>query len=470
MSTSPVHTFADELARLDAVGTAQAVTSGELHPREVVEAAVARAEAVASSLGAMVTTDFDRALDGPFDVGERPFGGVPTFIKDSTDVAGLPTRQGSDALRRARPATRTEMVAQQMFDMGMVGLGKSTLPEFGFTPSTEFPDAPPTRNPWNPTRTPGGSSGGSAALVAAGVVPIAHGADGGGSIRVPAACCGLVGLKASRGRLVPSAETKHLPVAIVVDGVLSRSVRDTARYYAEAERRYRNSRLPPVGEVDEPLSRRLDVGVVWEHPTGTPLDEPTRRALDDTVGLLESLGHRVRSIPAPIGPEFPEDFKHYWSMLAFAVRAAGGRLYDPSFTRAELSGLTDGLAARFRHNVLRTPGAIRRLRRTAAEAAELFAGLDVMLSPTVTTVPPLLGHLGMDLPFDVLFPRMEDWIGFTPIANASGAPSISLPLGHDDDTGTPVGVMFGAGLGEEALLLALALELEQAAPWTTLAG
>ena len=470
MRTDPVHTFTDELAGLDAVATADAVASGELHVREVVAAAIGRAETVRGPINAVVTDDYERVLASPLDHRSGPFAGVPTFIKDSTDVEGLPTRQGSGALRGTPAATRTELIAQQMFDMGMVGLGKSTLPEFGFTPSTEFPAAPPTRNPWNPTRTPGGSSGGAAALVAAGVVPIAHGADGGGSIRVPAACCGLVGLKASRGRLVPSAETKHLPVGIVVDGVVTRTVRDTARYYAAAERRYRNPKLRPVGEVTDPLTRRLDIGVVPAHPTGAPLDEPTRDGLESVVALLGDLGHRVRPIPAPIGPEFAEDFKHYWAMLAFVVRAAGTRLYDPSFDRAGLSDLTDGLAARFRRNVLRTPGAIRRLRHTAAEAADLFATVDVMLSPTVTTVPPELGHLGMDLPFDVLFPRMEDWIGFTPIANASGAPSISLPLAHDDASGTPVGIMFGAGLGEEALLLALGLELEQAAPFRTLAG
>ena len=468
--TRTAHAFDDDLARLDATATATAVAMREVSPAEVVAAAIERARALEPSIGAVVTEDYDRALQGAPSARAGAFGGVPTFVKDMTDVAGLPTRNGSEAFDRAAPATKTFAIAQQLADMGMVCLGKSTLPEFGFTPSTEFPHGEPTRNPWNLDRTVGGSSGGAAALVASGVVPIAHGQDGGGSIRLPAACAGLVGLKPTRGRLITDPHDRFMPVQIVTDGVLTRSVRDTARYYAAAERHHRNPALPPVGEVTEPLTRRLRIGAMADSPTDAEVDQPTRRAFDEACRLLESLGHHVEPLAAPVGPEFAEDFIHYWSALAWGVTVAGGKLFDPSFDKDRLATITTGLAARFRSRWTQTPGAIRRLRRSAAEHEALFDRIDVIVSPTCAHLPPVLGHLGTDLPFDVLFPRVEHWVGFTPLANATGAPSISLPLGHDEETNLPIGVMFGAAHGRDALLLELALELEAARPWRSLAG
>lgn len=465
------HSYGDPLARLDAVATAAAVNAGELSAEEVVRAAIARARAVDPQIGAVACDDYERAPRRAREVRGGTFAGVPTFIKDMTDVAGLPTRNGSAAFAGAGPATKTFGIAQQLFDMGAVGLGKSTLPEFGFTPSTEFPDDDPTRNPWNLGRSAGGSSGGAAALVAAGVVPIAHGQDGGGSIRLPAACNGLVGLKSSRGRLLPDPHDRLLPVKLVVDGVLTRSVRDTAAYYVEADRRYRSKHLPPLGDVTRPVSRRLRVGALIDSPTGVPVDAPTRAAFDDAVALLEELGHEVRPVSAPVDARFAEDFIHYWSMLAWSVSIAGKLLFDRSFEKRKLTLLTHGLADQFRSKITTTPGVIARLRRSAAAYQAQFddLGLDVVLSPTLAHLPPELGHLGTHLHFDVLFPRVEQWVGFTPLANATGAPAISLPLGHDDDTGLPIGLMFSSPVGHDGLLLQLALELEDARPFRSLA-
>jgi len=468
--TDSIHAFTDDIARLDAVATAAAVRAGELHPSEVLESAIARAEAVDPSLRAIATADFDRVIAAGKGTLTGPFAGVPTFIKDMIDVAGLATRQGSQALDNAAPAKKTTAIAAQMFDMGMVCLGKTTLPEFGFTPSTEFPHLEPTCNPWNLDRTAGGSSGGAAALVAAGVVPIAHGADGGGSIRIPAACCGLVGLKPSRGRLLQPPETRRMPVNIVVDGVLTRTVRDTALYFAEAEKRFRNPRLEPVGHVATPPERRLRIGAVLDTPTGVEVDVATRRTFATTVALLEDMGHRVEPMALPVTAQFGADFTHYYGMLAFVVRGAGKLLFDASFDRALLTDLTHGLAAQFRRDVLKTPGVILRLRRSSRAYAALFERYDLVLSPTVGQVAPPVGHLCMGLPFDVLFPRVVEWCGYTPLANATGAPSISLPLGFDAEANLPVGMMFGAAHGKDALLLQLALEIEQARPWASLAG
>ena len=464
-------TFDDELARLDATATADAVQRGELSPSEVVGAAIARARRVDPVLRAVACEDFDRAAARAASAPRvGTFASVPTFIKDMTDVAGLPTRNGSAAFAGAAPATKTFSIAQQMFDMGMICLGKSSLPEFGFTPSTEFPDSDPTRNPWNTDRSAGGSSGGAAVLVASGVVPIAHGQDGGGSIRIPAACSGLVGLTPSRGRLVSDPHDRLLPVQIVTDGVLTRTVRDTARYYLEAEWRHRPKHLRPMGDLTRPVDRRLRIAALAESPVAADVDAPTRQTFEETIALLEDLGHTVEPIAPPVDASFAEDFIHYWSMLAFATHYAGKVLFDKSFDKAGLTMLTEGLSARFRSNVGRTPGAIARLRRSNATIQAKLDGYDVVLSPTLAHLPPEIGHLGTHLPFDELFPRVEQWVGFTPLANATGMPAISLPLGHDAATNLPVAMMFGAPLGHDGLLVQLALQLEAARPFPSLAA
>ena len=472
---STAHAFTDELSRLDAVATAEAIRSRRLSPEEVVRSAIERAKAVNPELNAVACEDYDRALAAAQRAGSNGTSGmsgtfacVPTFIKDGTAVAGLPTRQGSAAFDRAGPAKATDGIAQQLFDMGAIGLGKSTLPEFGFTASTEFPDGTATHNAWNLSWSPGGSSGGAGALVAAGVVPIAHGQDGGGSIRIPAACHGLVGLKSTRGRLLPDPHARLLPLNVVVDGVVTRTVRDTATYFAEADLRYRNQRLKPLGDVRTPLDRPLRIGVFIDTPTGAEVDEPTRRTFEQTSSLLEDLGHTVEPLEPPVDDQFAEDFIHYWSMLAAAVERGGKQLYDASFDRSGLTMLTNGLAAQFRSRWTSTPGVIRRLRRSVAEFEAAMGGIDVALSPTIAQLPPELGHLGTTLPFDVLFPRVEEWVGFTPLANATGAPAISLPLGHDPVSNLPIGMMFSGHFGDDGLLLRLALQLEAARSFPSL--
>ncbi len=467
-----IHTFDDELANLDAVATADAIRNGDLSTTEVVAAAIERARRVEPTAHPVACEDYERALAAAEQSAPGPFRGVPTFIKDMTDVQGLPTRNGSKAFTSAGPARKTFGIAQQLFDLGMVGLGKSTLPEFGFTPSTEFTTGPATRNPWNLERTPGGSSGGSAVLVASGVVPIAHGQDGGGSIRIPAACNGLVGHKPSRGRLLPDPHARLLPVKIVADGVLTRTVRDTIAYYKAAEHLYQPKKLPLLGRIDSPPQRRLRIGAFAESPTGAPLDEPTRATYEATVALLEGLGHTIVPATAPVDEQFVEDFILYWSALAFFTRYGGKLLFDRSFDPTGLTPFTLGLADNFRPNLRHVPGAILRLRRSAAEYEAQFVerDLDVVLTPTLTHLPPVLGELGASLPFDVQFPRVESWVGFTPLANANGAPATSLPLGFDEATNLPVGMMFSAPIGHDAKLLRLALELEAAKPFPSLAS
>src|ERR1700736_3725867 len=257
---SNVHAFGDDaLGYDDAAGLVQRLGSGEVSASELVEAAIARTEAVNPALNGLAYEAFDRARDSAR--GRGYFAGVPSFIKDNVDVAGMPTMHGADAWA-PRPASMNGEWATSYLATGVVPLGKTRMSEFGFSAAAEHPRLGPVRNPCNTDHTAGASSSGSGAFVAAGVVPIAHANDGGGSIRIPAACNGIVGLKPSRGRLPLDAELRRMPVGIVANGVLTRSVRDTAAFYREAERVWRNPKLAPVGDVTRPGRQRLTIAVV----------------------------------------------------------------------------------------------------------------------------------------------------------------------------------------------------------------
>jgi amidase len=461
----------DELARLDAVGLAAAIAAGDVSALEATDAAIGRAEALNPHLNAFVVTDFDRARAHASAPGKGIFSGVPTVIKDNTDVFGLPTRQGSRAIP-AHPADADEAFTTSFRETGVVILGKSTLPAYGFNASTEFDGGEePTRNPWNLDYSTGASSGGSAALVAAGVIPIAHANDGGGSIRIPAAACGLVGLKGTRGRIVDPHESASLPVNILANGIVSRSVRDTAAFFAAAEAYKPAIGLPPVGHVEGPNDRRLRVGLLLDSVNGTRTDDETRAAVQDTAQLLEKLGHQVVEVTPPVGDRFIADFAHYWAMLAFSVQKFGKRLYAKDFDAKQLDPLTNFLAKRFLRNVLRTPRAISGLKKTTAQYAAAFdeARIDAVLSPTLCHTTPKLGYLSPDVEFPEMFDRLMSYVGFTPLQNASGAPGISLPGGQTAE-GLPIGIHLGSRFGQERTLLELAYELEAERPFPSLLG
>lgn len=458
----------DALGADDVVDLLRRIARHDVTAAELTAAAIDRAVRADPELGALAAERFDQARAEAATHPGGPFAGIPTVIKDMVDVAGLPTRHGSNAFPTAKPAERNDLFVDQMVDLGMTVIAKSTMPEFGFTPSTEFPDAPPTRNPWNLDRSAGGSSGGSAALVAAGVVPIAHAADGGGSIRIPASCCGLVGLKPSDGRLTASKNTAHQIVPVVADGVLTRSVRDTAYYFAQAERLYLNPKLPPIGTVDRPLDRPLRIASLDHSPAPGECDGPVRAAFESMIRLLEGLGHQVTPIEPPVDASFVDDFIGLYQLFGAATVHGGRFVWNPAFERALLTDNTKGLATAFGNRWHRVPGLVRRLRATRKQVAERTRAYDVILTPTVTHIPPPLGHLGMDLPYDTLIPRVMEWLHFTPLANAAGTPAISLPLGHDAETNLPIGMMFSAHFGQERILLELALQLEEAQPWASI--
>lgn len=466
MAERRVHAFGDDvLGEEDAVGLAERIRRGEISPREAAEAAIRRIEDVEPELRGVELAAFEQALEQiPEQLGEGIFAGVPSLIKDNTDVRGWPTRHGSAAVVNPRPAKDHGAFAKQYLAQGFTVLGKSRLPEFGFSASSEFEDESPTRNPWHTEHSSGASSGGAAALVAAGALPIAHANDGGGSIRIPAACCGLVGLKPSRGRFVDSEMTRSLPVNVVGEGVVTRSVRDTAAFFHGAEQYHRNRRLPPVGRVEGPGSKRLRVGLVLDSINGHPTCEETRDTALETARLLESLGHRVEEIKAPVPPTFRDDFLLYWGFLSWSLSTFGRRMLSPDFDPDRVDGLSKGLRAHYRKKGWRTPQMLYRFRQVRRQYEEHFRHQDVVLSPALSHVTPRLGWLNPSVPFEELIERLTAWVGFTPINNVSGTPAISLPMGESRE-GLPIGVQFSGAPAGERTLLELAFELEQARPW-----
>lgn len=462
---SRVHAFVDDaLGDLDAVALADAIRSGRVGRADVVEAAIARAEAVNPALNALAYAAFDVARDAAaMGTGQEAFfSGVPTFIKDNVDVAGQPSMHGTDAWEPYAAVADSE-ITRVVLGTGLVSLGKTQLSEFGFSAVAEHPRLGPVRNPWNTDYTAGASSSGSGALVAAGVVPIAHANDGGGSIRIPAACNGLVGLKPSRGRLPLEPEYRRLPVGIVANGVLTRTVRDTAAFYREAERLWRNHQLPPVGDVTSPVKQRLRIAVVTRSVLREASPEVRQLTLK-LAGLLEELGHRVEHVDHPPAPaSFVDDFVLYWGFLALAQVRSGRRTFGRTFDPTRLDELTLGLARHTGRNLHRLPLAIMRLCMLRRRSVRFFGTYDVLLTPTVAEATPQVGYLA-PTDYQTVLDRLSSWVVFTPVQNVTGVPAISLPLAQSAD-GMPVGMMLSADTGREALLLELAYELEEARPW-----
>ena len=457
-----VHAFADDaLGELDAVGLVEAYRTGLSIPA-VVDAAIARAEAVDDRLGALAYAAFDRARGEAKDPRPGFFAGVPTFLKDNVDVAGMPTQHGTDAFL-ARPCRADGDFARMYLATGLLPLGKTRLSEFGFNAAVDHARQGPVRTPWHRDHYAGASSAGAAAFVAAGVVPIAHANDGGGSIRIPASVNGLVGLKPTRGRLAQDRLFREMPVRIVVDGVLTRSVRDTAAFFREAEKVYRNPRLAPVGDITRPGRSRLRVAVTT-HGVGRQATPEVRELTLRTAALLESLGHRVEEIETPVPGYLADAFLLYWSMLAMITVATGRRAHGRSWDPDKLDNLTRGLARHCRRNLHKLPLAIATLAASRHLAARHHATYDVTLTPTLATTTPTVGHLDPSGDYDEVLDRLQDWVAFTPLQNATGEPAVSLPLATSA-SGLPQGMMLGAGAGREARLLELAYELEQAAPW-----
>jgi amidase len=461
---------------LDATAQADLVRRGEVSPGELVDAAIARIEAVNPKLDAVIRTRFDAARQEA--EGDRlpdgPFRGVPMLFKDlGCTVEGEVTAFGLGPLRDlAFPVT--SYLAEQFRSAGFIALGRTNVPELGTTVTTEPRSFPPARNPWDPGHSTGGSSGGSAAAVASGMVPVAHANDGGGSIRIPASECGLVGLKPTRGRVSQGPVTGEAWAGSTIDGSVTRTVRDAAGildvisrpmpgdpYYAPAFAR------PLVQEVGADPGR-LRIGMVDRPGVEGYLDDPQcRAAVAGAASLLESLGHHVEpSVPAALfDPGILEHFNTIIAadteatMQAFEMllgRPIGEDEIEPRNVAYRRAGAALSAAAYLQSRAW--------LGIWARRMADWWAGHDLLLTPTLGAPPPELGWFTADGP-EKEGARIASFIPYTAQFNMTGQPAVSLPL-HWTPGGLPVGVQLVAAYGREDLLVRVASQLEQAAPWS----
>jgi amidase len=472
--------LADDTRWLDATAQAELVASGKVSPVEMVNAAIERVERYDGALNALTYRWFEaaRQLASSSDLPEGPFRGVPYLLKDLYAAeAGKPLSNGSKAYKAADyVSTEDSTLVARYKASGLISIGRSNSPEFGSVPVTEPEAWGPTRNPWDLSRTPGGSSGGSASAVAAGIVPIAHASDGGGSIRIPAACCGLVGLKVSQGRISmgPTRDESNLGV----EHCVSRSVRDSARLLDATHG-------PGIGDVIiAPTPRRpfidevgadpgrLRIGFLDFNPRGGDVHADCVDGVHKTAKLLESLGHHVE-------PGFPDIFSDneigrafsmLWSTnMGTAIRRfsqALGREMTPNdieamnWAQAEFAKGVNGV------DFSLAQASSIQFRR--AIQSWWTKGWDLLLTPTLSAPPLPVGSMPNN-PERPMTPLMTagSWVAFTSQFNISGQPAISLPL-HRTAEGLPVGMQLAAAYGREDVLIRVASQLEQAAPWAHL--
>jgi amidase len=460
----------DALGNMDAVDIANAITKKEISVTEVTESAIARAEKVNDKLNAIVLKTYQDARQNTSIKKEGLLYGVPTFIKDNENIKGYPTQKGTGVFV-AKIENKNSKFVNQFLSSGLNCLGKSTLPEFGFICSTENEKWGITRNPWHTDYTTGGSSSGSAALVASGVVPIAIANDGAGSTRIPASCCGLVGLKPTRGRLLATHGTESLPIKIVYAGVLTRSVRDTATFYAAAENYYHNTKLPKIGHVQTPLNKRLKIAFFENLPIDRQghMDEETFNTQLETAKLLESLGHQVDMIKVPLDIEsLTVHYLNYYGFLSYMTNKFDRIVLGSKVDKKGLEPFTLGLMKTFSRNKLMLPRSLNILKKSAIETERrLEQEYDVIMTCVTTITTPKIGYFSPTLDYDEIAKRAAAFASYLPLFNISGAPAISLPLGTSSKN-MPIGVQFVAPHGKDKLLLELALELEMAKPWKQL--
>lgn len=466
--------IAQETARLDATAQAELVRKGELKPIELVEAAIERIERLNPRLNAVVTTLFDEARKRALgELPQGPFRGVPFLLKDLlASLAGAPLSMGSALTKNFVPQEDSELV-KRLKKAGLVILGKTNTPEFGILPTTEPRLFGPCRNPWDLSRTPGGSSGGSAAAVASRMVPMAHGNDGGGSIRIPASCCGLFGLKPTRARNPLGPNFGDLMGGLVAEHALTLSVRDSAAlldatcgpdtgdpYWAP----------PPQGPFLEEVGKPpgvLRIAFAKVAPGGFPLHPECVKALEEAAALCENLGHRLEEASPQMDYELINGaFMVVWSSGCASTLEGISRLTGMKISSEHVEPTTWAL-----YEIGRSQSAanyllaVATLQQISRKVAGFFQEFDLWLTPTLAEPPLPLGSFE-PTPQDPLqgLRRAAHFVPFTPICNMTGQPAMSVPL-YWSREGLPVGVHFAARFGQEAVLFRLAAQLEEARPW-----
>jgi amidase len=455
----------DELIRFDAVAQAELVRRREISPDELLDGYERRLRALNPLLRAVVTSD-TRAARERIRQGDvtGPLAFVPFLIKDVVPYPGLRWSMGS-RLFADNVAPVGSPFTERLDAAGLLTVGKTATSELGLAGSTETLLEGVTHNPWSLAHSASGSSGGAAAAVAAGIVPLAHANDGGGSIRIPASVCGVFGLKPSRGRIVPTSNVRSDFADLVSELCVSRTVRDSALFLSVVETDDVPG-LERVGNVTGPGKRRLRIGTWTQTLLGTEPDPDVRIAYDDALALCRELGHEIVEANAPrVDGKALSDgfFAVAGAAMSGMIRVMGGLLKRP-IGAGDLEPFTLSLAKAHDER----PAALEAARAAFAVAARIYSAAveahDVVLTPTLAVAPFPLGHLSPLLDPGELIARTERAVGYTPIHNIAGLPAMSVPL-HVSARGLPIGVQFAARFGDEATLLSLAYELERARPF-----
>ena len=465
----------EEYRARDAVGLAGLVRSGEVTAREVLEAAIAEIERLDPALNAVVMRSYDKARDDADGVGRgAPLAGVPFPAKDvNVNVAGFPTTHACRFFADSPAHSADSALVSRWRAAGMVVPVRTNTPEF----ATEFVCEPelygPTANPWDRTRTPGGSSGGAAAAVASGMVPMAHATDSGGSIRVPAGCCGVFGFKPSSGLVATGSELGPLVGGLNCDHAITWTVRDSAALLDATAGPETGAPVPwaaPAGSFLEALDRPvgpLRIGVVAAAPGGQAPAADIAGKVELTARLLEDLGHPVRPWAWPIAEDAYDAAFVFWAGELAAVVADRAEAIGRSPRDGELGPLVAwSVAAAARLDATQVMRARSAMRTLQVRMAEAMTGIDVLLTPVAGEPPLETGVLGacMEKGLDVWNERSARFAPYTETFNITGQPAMSVPL-HQGADGLPVGMHFAGRVGEDALLLRLARQLEEAAPW-----
>jgi amidase len=464
----------DELRWVDAVGQADLVRSGDVSAAELTEMAIARIELLDPSVNALVFRRFERARKeaATGDAGS-PFGGVPFLLKDAVQHSEGDRYQHGMRFLRDHPWTspHDSELTRRYKAAGFVVLGRTNVPELTVSSTTEPLAFGPTRNPWSPTHSAGGSSGGSAAAVASGMVPVAHGNDMGGSIRIPASCCGLVGLKPSRDRTSLAPDFGEYWGPLTHEHVVTRTVRDCAAVLdvtAGPVPGDLHMAPPPARPWLEEVGRepeRLRVGLFVEAPSGGPVDPLCAAAATGAARRLEAMGHEVGAFDGPT--LFDREGSEAMGIIIAAGLARDVRRWEERLgaTVAEMEPLP-ALMVESGQSVTATQlvAAVDRLARWSRAVAAATSGFDVVLSPTMAMLPPELGTLSGDNSLADMAGGLSAMTSFAIPFDISGQPAISLPLSWAPN-GLPIGVQFVAPYGREDVLFRLASRLEESEPW-----
>ncbi|MGH8445260.1 MAG: amidase [Solimonas sp.] len=459
-----------EYVRYDATGLAALVQAGEIEAIDLVDAAIARAESVNPKINAIVERLYEQARASALLPSTGPFAGVPWAVKDLYHAIGGVRLTNGSALYRGHIAEADSELVARFRKAGLIAVCTSTTPEFGLAATTESKLHGLTRNPWDLSRSSGGSSGGAAALVAAGVMPAAHATDGGGSIRTPASCCGLVGLKVSRGRTPVGVGRTESWNGLGVSHALTRSVRDSAALLDATHGPAFGARsvAPPSGasfiEATRRAPRRLRIALQFVAPSGALPSAECVEAVRKAAQLCESLGHQVEEA-RPAIDNLGGYLVNVLSVHTAAVVAERSTALGRPIGDGELENVTAALAAHGRKvSGLDMVAADAAFMRAAIDMARFQALYDVILTPTLAALPAALQTISLDRPLPEFEREVFSYSPYSALYNITGQPAISLPL-HWSAEGLPVGVQFAARIGEEDVLLALAAQLEEAEPW-----